>query len=192
MLTAAGHETTSGLLSFAMANLLKNPHTYLKAQQEIDAVLGSRAIEVTDIKNLKYLNAVLRETARLTPTVPFLQKHVNPSDTTGFVTVQGGRYRIKHDDQILILVGKCQRDPKVWGETACEFIPERMYDENFDKVMAAYPGAWKVSGSRYLLRSMLTRQAFRKWKKGLHWSSLCLAGINAGDGHDSSKLRCQT
>ncbi|KAK5235129.1 hypothetical protein LTR47_003965 [Exophiala xenobiotica] len=143
----AGHETTSGLLSFAVAQLLKNPHTYLKAQKEIDQAVGNRPIEVDDIKNLKYLNAVLRETARLTPTVPVLQKHVNPDIAHNVVTVDGGRYEIKPDDHIMILLGKAQRDPKVWGETAGDFEPERMLDENFDKVMAAYPGCWKPFGN---------------------------------------------
>ncbi len=32
----AGHETTSGLLSFALYYLLKNPQTLQKAQTEVD------------------------------------------------------------------------------------------------------------------------------------------------------------
>ena len=36
----AGHETTSGTLSFLFYNLLKYPETLQKAQQEVDQVLG--------------------------------------------------------------------------------------------------------------------------------------------------------
>jgi cytochrome P450/NADPH-cytochrome P450 reductase len=127
-----------------VAHLLKNPHTYLKAQKEVDEVVGTRAIEADDIKNLKYLNAVLRETARLTPTVPVLQKKVSPDISHSPVVIGGGEYQIEPDDHIVILVGKSQKDPKVWGETADEFDPDRMCDENFDRVMAEFPGSWKV------------------------------------------------
>ena len=40
---AAGHETTSGTLSFLFYNLLKNPEKLQKAQQEVDQVLGVRS-----------------------------------------------------------------------------------------------------------------------------------------------------
>ena len=36
----AGHETTSGLLSFAIYYLLKNPEVLARAQAEVDEVLG--------------------------------------------------------------------------------------------------------------------------------------------------------
>lgn len=124
--------------------LLKNPHTYLKAQMEVDEVIGTGAIEATDISKLRYLNAVLRETSRLSPTAPVLQKLTNPAIAHELVTLDG-RYRIEPSDNITILVGKAQRDPRVWGNTAEEFDPDRMLDENFDKVSAEYPGCWKVS-----------------------------------------------
>jgi cytochrome P450/NADPH-cytochrome P450 reductase len=115
----------------------------------VDEVIGKRSIEVSDIQNLKYLNAVLRETARLSPTVPVLQKHVNPAIAHEVVTVDNGRYRIDPTDHIIVLMSKCQTDAKVWGDNAEDFEPERMLDENFDKVMAQYPGAWKVSSHMY-------------------------------------------
>ena len=36
----AGHETTSGLLSFAIYALLNNPHVLARAYDEVDRVLG--------------------------------------------------------------------------------------------------------------------------------------------------------
>jgi cytochrome P450/NADPH-cytochrome P450 reductase len=43
----AGHETTSGLLSFAFYQLLKHPEAYRKAQQEVDSVIGKGPIKVS-------------------------------------------------------------------------------------------------------------------------------------------------
>ena len=37
----AGHETTSGLLSFAISYLLKAPEVVARAQAEVDEVLGT-------------------------------------------------------------------------------------------------------------------------------------------------------
>ena len=45
----AGHETTSGLLSFAFVNLLKHPAAYRKAQEEVDKVLGRGKMKVSFI-----------------------------------------------------------------------------------------------------------------------------------------------
>lgn len=124
--------------------LLSNPSAYLKAQEEVDRVIGQRSIEVKDINKLSYLSAVLRESIRLSPTVPVLQKSVNPAIANEHVLL-GGKYLINPTDQLVALLSKAQRDPKVWGETAEDFKPERMLDENFDQISNQYPGSWKVS-----------------------------------------------
>lgn len=62
----AGHETTSGLLSFAFYYLLKNPSTYQKVQQEVDQVIGREPIKVEHVTKLPYVASVC------TPLVPFV------------------------------------------------------------------------------------------------------------------------
>jgi cytochrome P450/NADPH-cytochrome P450 reductase len=52
--TNIGHETTSGLLSFTMLNLLKNESAYRAAQDEVDKVFGRGPVEVKDLKKLDY------------------------------------------------------------------------------------------------------------------------------------------
>ena len=54
----AGHETTSGLLSFVFYYLLKNPAAYQKAQQEVDNVIGKGPITVEQLSKIPYINAV--------------------------------------------------------------------------------------------------------------------------------------
>jgi cytochrome P450/NADPH-cytochrome P450 reductase len=56
----AGHETTSGTLSFLFYMLLKNPDCYQKAQQEVDDIIGRGSITVDKIFELKYVPAVSR------------------------------------------------------------------------------------------------------------------------------------
>lgn len=54
----AGHETTSGLLSFTFYYLLKNPEAYERAQQEVDDVVGKDPINVEHLSKLPYITAV--------------------------------------------------------------------------------------------------------------------------------------
>lgn len=49
----AGHETTSGLLSFAFYLLIQHPDAYRKAQEEVDNVLGKGPIKVEHMNKVR-------------------------------------------------------------------------------------------------------------------------------------------
>ena len=60
----AGHETTSGLLSFAIYYLIKNPAFADRARAEVDAVLGATAAPTFEqVQRLTYVRQVLDESA---------------------------------------------------------------------------------------------------------------------------------
>ena len=138
----AGHETTSGLLSFTFARLLKSPEAYRNAQAEVDNVIGQGQMKVEHLKQLPYLNAVLREALRLQPTAPAFTRSLRPDNDE--VCPSLGGYAINHQSKILALLPQCHRDPEVYGEDADEFKPERMLEENFKKLPKA---AWKPFGT---------------------------------------------
>ena len=52
----AGHETTSGMLSFAMTHIMKNPEVYTKVSREVDSVLGKEPIRFEHLSKLTYIN----------------------------------------------------------------------------------------------------------------------------------------
>ena len=54
----AGHETTSGLLSFAFYFLMTHPDAYRKAQEEVDQVCGKGPIKFEHLPKLSYISAV--------------------------------------------------------------------------------------------------------------------------------------
>ena len=57
----AGHETTSGLLSFAIYYLLKNPDKLHKAVSEVERVLKDPVPTYSQVRELKYVRMVLSE-----------------------------------------------------------------------------------------------------------------------------------
>jgi len=51
----AGHETTSGMLTFTTYHLLKNPDTLIKLRQEVDSVVGTEEIRLERLDQMPYL-----------------------------------------------------------------------------------------------------------------------------------------
>ncbi|RDW85388.1 bifunctional cytochrome P450 reductase [Coleophoma crateriformis] len=140
----AGHETTSGMLSFLFYQLLKNPSTYQKAQKQVDEVVGRGPVTIEHMSKLPYIEACLRETLRLTPTAPVFSMQPRPDTTEDPITIGGGKYEIAKGQPIMALLSKVHKDPLVYGEDAEEFRPERMLDEPFSKLP---PNAWKPFGN---------------------------------------------
>lgn len=50
-----GHETTSGMLSFTVYHLLKNPDTLIKLREELDRVIGNKEVGLDHLDKLEYL-----------------------------------------------------------------------------------------------------------------------------------------
>lgn len=118
----AGHETTSGLLSFALYYLLQNPEIMAKAVAEVDRVLGANiAVPPTygQVTQLEYITKVLKESLRMWPTAPAYA--VAPYKD---VEIIGGKYELKKSYQTVVLIPSLHKDKKVWGERAEVFDPE--------------------------------------------------------------------
>jgi cytochrome P450 / NADPH-cytochrome P450 reductase len=122
----AGHETTSGLLSFALYFLLNNREVLDKAHEEVDRVLGdelSVAPTYAQVRELRYVSQVLKESLRLWPPAPAFTRHAYEP------TVLGGKYQIDKQTSLTVLTPMLYRDPKVWGGDAEKFYPERFASE---------------------------------------------------------------
>ncbi|TQV96610.1 hypothetical protein V2A60_003004 [Cordyceps javanica] len=137
----AGHETTSGMLSFTFYQLLKHPAEYRKVQEEVDSVVGRDRITVEHISKLTYTQAVLREVLRLNAPIPAFSVEAKED------TLLGGKYFIPKEHRLTLLLAKSHLDPSVYGDDAADFKPERMLDDNFARLNKEFPSAWKPFGN---------------------------------------------
>ncbi|XP_034708770.1 cytochrome P450 76T24-like [Vitis riparia] len=125
-LFSAGTDTTSSTVEWAMAELLNNPKAMAKARSELDEVLGKGMIvEESDISKLPYLQAVVKETFRLHPPVPFLV----PRKTEMESEILG--YAVPKNAQVLVNVWAIGRDPMMWTNPN-SFVPERFLECEID------------------------------------------------------------
>ncbi|EMS53101.1 Flavonoid 3',5'-hydroxylase [Triticum urartu] len=72
----AGTDTSSIIVEWAMAEMIKSPSIMAHAQEEMDRVIGrDRRLEESDIANLPYLQAICNEAMRLHPSTPLSLPH---------------------------------------------------------------------------------------------------------------------
>ncbi|KAH7367976.1 bifunctional P-450:NADPH-P450 reductase [Plectosphaerella cucumerina] len=164
----AGHETTSGLLSFAMYQLMKHPEAYRKAQQEVDSVVGKGQIKVQHLSKLPYMNGVLRETLRLNSTIPAFSVEARED------TLLAGKYRVAAGETIINLLASSHLDPAVYGDDAHEFKPERMLDAEFERRGKEFPDCWKPFGNG--MRACIGRPF--AWQEALLVMTMLLQNFN--------------
>jgi cytochrome P450/NADPH-cytochrome P450 reductase len=133
----AGHETTSGLLSFTTHLLLEHPEVMARARDEVDSVLGANAPRFEDVAKLTYLDQVLRESIRVWPTAPAFS--VWPKEDTTLV----GKYPLKKGDVLIVLTPSLHRDATVWSDPE-RFDPDRFAPDAREKIPAH---AWLPFGN---------------------------------------------
>ena len=134
------------------------------------------------MKELKYLNAVLRETIRLYPTAPIFNLKSRSKESH----FRLGEYLVPSDTVLRINVSSVHRDPSVYGQDANEFKPERMLDGKFK---ALPKNAWKVN-TVIVLGVLLNDSVLALWKRyaSLHRAHIRLARGSLGHGCSSSAL----
>ncbi len=137
----AGHETTSGLLSCTLYALLKHPDILKKAYEEVDRVLGpdvDARPTYQQVTQLTYITQILKEALRLWPPAPAYGIAPLNDETIG------GKYKLRKNTFVTVLVMALHRDPSVWGPNPDKFDPE-----NFSKEAEAKRpvNAWKPFGN---------------------------------------------
>ncbi|MEU0458868.1 cytochrome P450 [Streptomyces sp. NPDC006129] len=121
----AGHETTSGAMSFALYYLAKHPTALRLVQREADELWGDQADpEPTydEVGKLTYTRQVLNEALRLWPTAAVFARQARED------TLLGGRVPLRAGQSALVLTPMLHRQP-VWGDNPELFDPARFTPE---------------------------------------------------------------
>ncbi|KAM3701813.1 hypothetical protein ACJW31_05G203500 [Castanea mollissima] len=122
----AGIDTTSCTVEWAMAELLHNPEKMTKARDELEEVLGKGGhVQELDISKFNYLRAIVKETLRLHPSVPFLlpRKAKTNTEICGYI--------VPKNAQILINLWAMGHDSSIWQSPKL-FMPERFLEQDIN------------------------------------------------------------
>lgn len=139
-LLMAGHETSSGALTWAYYLLGTNPEARERLHAELDEVLGDRLPEVSDLPRLKWTDAVFTEALRLYPPAWILVRRA----VTEFTALG---YHIPKNSVIMVSPYIVHRDPQWWPE-AERFAPQRWVDSDDGDPLSGHataPGRPKMS-----------------------------------------------
>lgn len=75
-----GHDTTAANMSFTLYVLASHPEYQAKVQEELDSIFGDnpdRPASMDDLSNMKYLEACIKESLRLYPSVPLMSRTIH-------------------------------------------------------------------------------------------------------------------
>ncbi|KAF7492036.1 Cytochrome P450 4c3 [Sarcoptes scabiei] len=133
----AGHDTTSHAISWILYMLGLHPDVQQKVWQEINSILPNKIdgdddddddddenydITIEQIKQMKYLDCVIKEVLRIYPTAPFIGRDLTEdTDINGYLVPKG--------TTVGIFTYVLHRDPQIFPEPE-RFRPERFLPEN--------------------------------------------------------------
>uniref|UniRef100_A0A6N2K0W7 Cytochrome P450 n=1 Tax=Salix viminalis TaxID=40686 RepID=A0A6N2K0W7_SALVM len=162
----AGTDTSAAAMHWAMGELLNNPRAFKKLRDEINTVVGpDRLVKESDVPNLPYLKAVMRETLRLHPSAPLIIREcaedckVNGSD-------------IKAKTRVLVNVYAVMTGPESWVNPD-EFMPERFLESSDEKI-GEHQMEYKGQNFRYL--------PFGSGRRGCPGATLAMMVMHAAVG----------
>ncbi|KQP55127.1 cytochrome P450 [Methylobacterium sp. Leaf108] len=117
---AAGHETTANALTWALYCLSQDPESLRRLEAEVDAATGETGD--FDVADLPFTKAVLEETMRLFPPVPFMSRQAIAEDRIG-------RIKIPRGSLVMVAPYVLHRHRTLWDDPQA-FVPDRFLGEN--------------------------------------------------------------
>uniref|UniRef100_W5KF22 aromatase n=1 Tax=Astyanax mexicanus TaxID=7994 RepID=W5KF22_ASTMX len=119
-----GHDTTAAALNWTLHLIGSHRDIQNKLQAELKEVFGSsdRHVGVEDLKRLRYLECVIKESLRIFPSVPLFARSIcEDCHINGFKVPEGVN--------AVIIPYALHRDPRYFPEPE-EFRPDRFLPEN--------------------------------------------------------------
>nr|CAB3481813.1 unnamed protein product [Digitaria exilis] len=121
----AGTDTSYSTLDVAMAELMRKPQVMAKLQDEVrkNVPKGQEMVTESDLGNMTYLKAVIKETLRLHPAAHLFIPHLSME------TCEIDGYTIPSGTRVMVNAWAIGRLSSHW-EKPDEFMPERFVDAN--------------------------------------------------------------
>ncbi|KAE9339668.1 hypothetical protein PR003_g10901 [Phytophthora rubi] len=131
----AGRDTTAQALSWFFYCLSQNPQVETKIREELVTKLpklfeGECSPSMDEVSELRYVEAALRETLRLYPSVPIVSK-----EAVQDAVLSDGTF-IAAGTMAALPMYALGRMTHVWGADASEFKPERWIDSQTGKLIS--------------------------------------------------------
>ncbi|RVW75331.1 Cytochrome P450 CYP73A100 [Vitis vinifera] len=121
-INVAAIETTLWSMEWAIAELVNHPHVQCKIRDEITTILQGDAVTESNLHQLPYLQATVKETLRLHAPIPLLVPHMNLEEA------KLGGYTIPKESKVVVNAWWLANNPS-WWKNPEEFRPERFLEE---------------------------------------------------------------
>ncbi|XP_010473089.1 PREDICTED: cytochrome P450 705A5-like [Camelina sativa] len=119
----AATDSSTYTIQWIMGEIMNNSYILEKLREEIDSVVGkTRLIQETDLPNLPYLQATVKEGIRLHPPAPLLVRTFQEG-------CEIGGFYIPEKTKLIVNGYAIMRDPANW-EDPLVFKPERFLDSS--------------------------------------------------------------
>jgi cytochrome P450 len=116
-LLMAGHETTATSLAWIVWHLLNHPEAMETLRREIADVTGGGPLEAQHLPRLEYLDAVIKESMRLTPVATMVARRLHAPARIGGIDLPAGT-------SVGANIYMAHRRPDVWPDPE-RFDPTR-------------------------------------------------------------------
>uniref|UniRef100_A0A2N9G1C1 Trans-cinnamate 4-monooxygenase n=1 Tax=Fagus sylvatica TaxID=28930 RepID=A0A2N9G1C1_FAGSY len=121
-INVAAIDTTLWSMEWAIAELVNHPNVQHKMRDEISAVLKGHAVTESNLHELPYLQATIKETLRLHTPIPLLVPHMNLEEA------KLGGYTIPKESRVIVHAWWLANNP-AWWKNPEKFRPERFLEE---------------------------------------------------------------
>ncbi|CAL9234425.1 unnamed protein product [Arabidopsis halleri] len=159
----AGTDTSTHTIEWIMAEIMNNSCIFERLREEIDSVVGNtRLVQETDLPNLPYLQATVKEGLRLHPSSPIVIRTFEEG-------CKIGGFYIPEKTRLVINGYAIMRDPNNW-EDPLEFKPERFLDSS----RSSQKDAIKEEVLRYI--------AFGSGRRGCPGANLAYVSVETAIG----------
>nr|BAL14713.1 cytochrom P450 [Phlebia brevispora] len=136
----AGRDTTAGMMTVTVYFLSQYPNVLKRLREEILEKVGPiNRPTYDDIREMKYLRAVLNESMRLYPAVPWNMRYAVQDALLPNSEPNGKPFYIPAGASVSYSVHCMHRRKDYWGPDAEEFDPDRFLDHRLHKYLTPNP-----------------------------------------------------